>query len=86
MPSKPEKVLDAPDLFDDFYLHLLDWSINNHLAVALVNGMFIWNAGDGSISELFTKDDSIDLIITSVSWIPEGNILAVGDSYGAIEI
>ena len=22
--SKPEKILDAPDLIDDFYLHLID--------------------------------------------------------------
>jgi hypothetical protein len=25
----PEKVLDAPDLTDDYYLNLLDWSSQN---------------------------------------------------------
>ena len=29
--TRPDKILDAPDLLDDFYLHLLDWSVNNHL-------------------------------------------------------
>lgn len=42
--SKPEKILDAPDLRDDFYLHLIDWSVNNELAVTLGSDVFIWNA------------------------------------------
>ena len=33
--SQPYKVLDAPDLSDDFYLNLVDWSSTNILAVAL---------------------------------------------------
>ena len=35
IPSMPEKILDAPDLLDDYYLNLLDWSVGNVLAVAL---------------------------------------------------
>ena len=31
----PFKVLDAPSFKDDFYLHLLDWSKKNFLAVGL---------------------------------------------------
>lgn len=31
------KILDAPDLLDDFYLHLLDWSKNNLISVGLYN-------------------------------------------------
>ena len=53
MATRPEKVLDAPELSDDFYLHPLDWSSNNHLAVALDTSLFVWNADDGSIEELF---------------------------------
>ena len=29
------QVLDAPALQDDFYLNLVDWSLNNTLAVGL---------------------------------------------------
>ena len=65
--SKPEKVLDAPDLRDDFYLHLLDWSKNNHMAVALHDTLFIWNAADGSIAELFSNQSEEDYI-SCVSW------------------
>ena len=32
----PERILDAPDLVDDYYLNLLDWSKScNKLAVSL---------------------------------------------------
>ncbi len=36
-------------------------------AVALVNSLFVWNAGDGSITELFTRESTTDTI-TAVSW------------------
>jgi cell division cycle protein 20 (cofactor of APC complex) len=29
VPSSQERILDAPDLVDDYYLNLLDWSSNN---------------------------------------------------------
>ena len=33
--QNPERILDAPELMDDFYLNLLDWNSDNVLAVAL---------------------------------------------------
>eukprot|EP00656_Telonema_subtile_P048094 TRINITY_DN5647_c0_g1_i1.p1 TRINITY_DN5647_c0_g1~~TRINITY_DN5647_c0_g1_i1.p1 ORF type:complete len:186 (-),score=17.40 TRINITY_DN5647_c0_g1_i1:89-646(-) len=33
--ENPERILDAPELMDDFYLNLLDWNKNGILAVAL---------------------------------------------------
>lgn len=85
VPTKPEKILDAPDLMNDFYLHLLDWSKLNHLAVALCGSLFVWNAGDGSIVELF-QFETDDELVTSVRWVSEGNILAVGDSTGGVAL
>jgi len=35
IPQYPEKILDAPDIVDDYYLNLLDWSADNILAVCL---------------------------------------------------
>lgn len=85
IPTTAEKVLDAPDMLDDFYLHLIDWSSLNHMAVALCHGMYIWNATDGNILELFQKEGE-DQFISSVKWIKEGNVLAVGDSEGVVEL
>ncbi|KAA0187458.1 hypothetical protein HAZT_HAZT006183 [Hyalella azteca] len=45
IPSEPERVLDAPEFMDDYYLHLVDWSCNNHVVVALGVSVYVWNAG-----------------------------------------
>ena len=29
VPQAPERILDAPDMLDDYYLNLLDWGSNN---------------------------------------------------------
>lgn len=84
IPNVPEKVLDAPELLDDYYLHLLDWSVNNHLAVALSSAVYIWNAGDGSITAL-TQLEEPDYIC-SLSWIKEGNVLGMGISSGITQL
>ena len=44
IPKTPFKVLDAPDLQDDYYLNLLDWSAQNVLAVGLGPTVYLWNA------------------------------------------
>jgi cell division cycle protein 20 (cofactor of APC complex) len=66
--SSPEKILDAPDMINDFYLHLMDWSSLNHMAVALSAGVYIWNATDGSIMQLCQREVEEEYV-SSVSWI-----------------
>ena len=34
-PSLPNRILDAPELLDDYYLNLLSWNDSNIIAVAL---------------------------------------------------
>lgn len=41
--KKPYKILEAPNLQDDFYLNLVDWSDNNQIAVALDTSLYIWS-------------------------------------------
>lgn len=83
--SSPEKILDAPDMINDFYLHLMDWSSLNHMAVALSAGVYIWNATDGSIMQLCQREQEEEYV-SSVSWIKEGNVLAIGDSEGCVQL
>lgn len=40
----PFKVLDAPELQDDFYLNLVDWSSQNVLSVGLGTCVYLWSA------------------------------------------
>lgn len=52
VPTKPSRILDAPDIVDDYYLNLLSWSSTNVLAVALANNVYLWNAATNEVSEL----------------------------------
>ena len=80
----PERILDAPDIINDYYLSPLDWSSNNQLAVALATRVYIWNADTGDIKQLLELDD--EEYVCSVAWIKQGNILAVGDNRGNIHV
>ena len=75
VPKLPFKVLDAPQLKDDFYLNLLDWSNQNILAVGLGSAVYIWSASNSKVTKLCETDP--DKIITSVNWSTRGN-LSVG--------
>lgn len=69
--------MDAPDIIDDFYLNLLDWSCSNVVAIALANSVYLWDASDGSTSELF-EISADDGPVTSIRWASDGRHLAVG--------
>ena len=80
IPQYPEKILDAPDLVDDYYLNLLDWSSSNILAVCLAQTVYLWNAQSGEIQQLYDTEDD-NQIVTSVTWMGKGsNVLAIGNS------
>lgn len=49
----PFKVLDAPELQDDFYLNLVDWSAQNVLAVGLGSCVYLWSACTSQVSTVF---------------------------------
>mmetsp|Transcript_8389 Transcript_8389/g.17448 ORF Transcript_8389/g.17448 Transcript_8389/m.17448 type:complete len:531 (-) Transcript_8389:1279-2871(-) len=87
IPTAPSRVLDAPDLMDDYYLNLLSWSDTNILAVALAQTVYLWNAGTGQIEELCTFDEGPNAHISSVQWVQEGGAhLAVGVSSGMTQL
>ncbi|KAJ4828989.1 hypothetical protein Tsubulata_042016 [Turnera subulata] len=78
IPQSSERTLDAPDIVDDFYLNLVDWGSANVLAIALGSTVYLWDATDGSTSELVTVDDDEMGPVTSVSWAPDGRHIAIG--------
>lgn len=65
-------------------LNLLDWSCNNLLAVCLGGSVYLWNAATGEIDQLLQMESS-DQYIGAVSWIKEGNYLALGTSNGEVQ-
>ena len=84
MARVPYKVLDAPQLMDDFYLNLIDWSSTNTLAVGLGNCVYLWNASTSRVSKLC--DLGGEDTVTSVGWAQRGTHLAVGTNKGEVQI
>eukprot|EP00808_Paulinella_micropora_P005686 g5558.t1 len=80
----PFKILDAPQLRDDFYLNLVDWSSQNILAVALGARVYLWSPCTGNVSKLCDLGSEDD--VTSVSWSLRGDILAVGTRTGGVQL
>jgi cell division cycle 20-like protein 1 (cofactor of APC complex) len=91
IPELPYKVLDAPDLQDDFYLNLIDWSSSNILSVALGPSVYLHNAQTNNVQLLcdlshtqlpVPNNNQLNIvgsdIVTSVHWSDWANILAVG--------
>jgi cell division cycle protein 20 (cofactor of APC complex) len=76
IPFLRDRILDAPEIRNDYYLNLVDWSSGEILAMALDNSVYLWNAGSGDILQLLQMEQPGDHI-SSVAWIKEGNYLAV---------
>lgn len=49
----PYKILDAPYLRDDFYLNLVDWSSNDHIAVGLQSSIYVWSGCTSKVKKIF---------------------------------
>mmetsp|Transcript_7662 Transcript_7662/g.8357 ORF Transcript_7662/g.8357 Transcript_7662/m.8357 type:complete len:534 (-) Transcript_7662:284-1885(-) len=80
----PYKILDAPNLMDDFYLNLVDWSCSNVLAVGLRNNVHLWNADTAEVIDLcsFRADEPV----TSVSFAKTTDYLAIGTERGTVQV
>ncbi|NWW42228.1 CD20B protein, partial [Pedionomus torquatus] len=82
---EPEVRLHITGLRNDYYLNILDWSLENLIAVAVGPAAHVWNG------ETLQAIGSIDLnssskYISSLAWIKEGSCLAVGTSDGEVQL
>ncbi|XP_012279270.1 fizzy-related protein homolog [Orussus abietinus] len=81
----PFKVLDAPELQDDFYLNLVDWSSQNVLSVGLGSCVYLWSACTSQVTRLCDLSGDGNSV-TSVAWNERGNLVAVGTHLGYIQV
>ena len=87
IPRKPERILDAPELLDDYYLNLVDWSASNRVAVCLGHSLYVWDASTGTSQQAITHDsDRSWNVLTAVAWSPQGDAVAVGAADHSIKI
>lgn len=71
----PYRVLDAPELADDFYLNLVDWSSTNVLGVGLGSCVYLWTAHTAAVSKLCDLSETSDTV-SSLSWVEKVRTLA----------
>lgn len=81
----PFKVLDAPELQDDFYLNLVDWSSTNVLSVGLGACVYLWSACTSQVTRLCDLSPEGDSV-TSVAWAERGHLVAVGTHKGLVQV
>jgi cell division cycle protein 20 (cofactor of APC complex) len=82
IPSESLKTLDAPDLLDDFYLKLVDWSSQNIVSVALGHTVYLWNGENGQTEALAQLEHDC----TSLRWAADGMHLALGEDTGLVSL
>ncbi|XP_022919502.1 fizzy-related protein homolog [Onthophagus taurus] len=81
----PFKVLDAPELQDDFYLNLVDWSVQNVLSVGLGSCVYLWSACTSQVTRLCDLSGDNNAV-TSVAWSERGHLVAVGTHLGYVTV
>lgn len=91
--NKPDKVLDAADICDDFYYNLIDWSVKNQVAIALRRSAYIWDCEEAVVFELLDLAEEPErlgggeaALITSIKWHPDGELLIVGTEGGYAQV
>lgn len=88
----PFKVLDAPELADDFYLNLVSWSSSNVLGVGLNSCVYLWSAQTSRVTKLCdltanaVEGEECPDTITGLEWTNRGSTIAIGTNRGSVEI
>lgn len=84
IPKAPFKVLDAPDLQDDFYLNVVDWSKSNTLAVGLGNSVFTWSFQNNKVEKVMNFQHGN--LVSGICWDQGENRVALGAVSGEVKI
>ena len=84
IPKEPERILDAPNLNDNFYYNPIDWGSKNILSVSLGSYNYLWNYNNLE-TYLLTKNEN-EIEYCSSSFMDNGVCLALGLNNGDIEL
>uniref|UniRef100_A0AC35TI17 WD_REPEATS_REGION domain-containing protein n=1 Tax=Rhabditophanes sp. KR3021 TaxID=114890 RepID=A0AC35TI17_9BILA len=76
----PYRVLDAPNLIDDFYSNVMHWSVNNCVAVGLLHELYIYDAMTAQVVKFCALEAEEN--VTAVRFSPDGTKLAIGTLLG----
>lgn len=85
IPKTPFKVLDAPNLVDDFYVNVIDWSNNNNnIGVGLGSACYIWSFNSNAVEKVTEFNEGT--MLTSLTWEAKTDLLAIGSVNGDVEL
>ena len=84
IPQEPERILDAPNLNDNFYYNPLDWGSKNILSVCLGPYNYLWNYNNLETCLLTKNQDEIEYCTSS--FMDNGVCIALGLNNGDIEL
>jgi len=89
--SKPKNIFDAPNIVNDYYYSILDWSRSNMIYIALFDDLYYLNpiSGEHSLIESISSEilEFENEKISSISYNNCGaDMLAVGTSVGILAI
>nr|XP_009942076.1 PREDICTED: cell division cycle protein 20 homolog B [Opisthocomus hoazin] len=85
IPLEPEVGFHITGLRNDYYLNILDWSLENLIAIAVGPAAHIWNGGTLQAIENIDLNSS-SKYVSSLAWIKEGTCLAIGTSDGEVQL
>eukprot|EP01018_Ginkgo_biloba_P032864 Gb_04004 [translate_table: standard] len=85
VPQSAERILDAPDMVDDYYLNLLDWSCNDVVAIALGSTAYLWDAESGKIEQIMQANNEGDYL-TSIAWAEDGKHISIGLNSSEVQL
>lgn len=78
--TSPFKILDAPGVYDDYYLNILDWSSNDFISIGLADEIYLYDVKNKDVINLASFDSSV----YASSLKSNGRILSAGTSDGRI--
>ena len=84
IPQEPERILDAPNLIDNFFHNPLDWGSKNILSVCLGVHNYLWNYNNFE-ANLLTKNQN-DINFCTSCFMDNGICIALGLDNGDIEL
>ncbi|KAL2326656.1 hypothetical protein Fmac_025714 [Flemingia macrophylla] len=84
LPKRESRILDAPNIRNDYYSNIMDWGENNILAIALGSDMYLWNSKNSNVFKLFHGANND--FPTSVSWSDDAKYLAIGSMNSKLQL
>ncbi|XJO73248.1 hypothetical protein BDV3_004258 [Batrachochytrium dendrobatidis] len=82
LPLNPERVLDAPEVLDDYYIDVLSWSHLGPLIIGLNDMCYLWNQTEEAVAMIYQA--CFPDYISCCSFSPQGHQAVVGTSCGKL--